>query len=108
MGGKIWYFKWNEQNKVHDMVGPINAHSKEIYGITQIKNGNLVSVSRDSFIKIWDINKQICIFQINCGANDLVCQLNDGRLCCASNNHIITIYYNIPLVKNHILFLNND
>ena len=37
MGGKLWYFKWNEKNNNHDRIGPINAHQKEIYGITQLK-----------------------------------------------------------------------
>ena len=96
MGGKIWYFKWNEQNNNHEMIGPINAHKKEIYGITQINNGNVASVSRDLSIKFWDIKNSICICKIDIGANDLVIQLKDGRLCCASNNHLITIFNNLP------------
>ena len=50
-------------------------HKKEIYGITQIKNGYVVSVSRDTTIKFWDMNKLICIFQIEIGFNDHVIQL---------------------------------
>ena len=108
MQGKIWYFKWNKENNIHEEIGPINAHTKEIYGITQINNGNVVSVSRDSFIKIWDINKQICLYKVKAEPNDLVCQLNDGRLCCASHNHIIPIYNYFTFVKNHNLFLIKD
>ena len=104
MGGKLWYFKWNEKNNNHDRIGPINAHQKEIYGITQLKNGNVVSVSRDSTIKIWDVDKLICLCKIETCANDLVIQLIDGRLCCASNNHLVSIYNNLPIVKEFNFF----
>ena len=108
MGGKIWYFKWNEQNNNHEMIGPINAHNSEIYGITQLKNGNVASVSRDSFIKFWDIKNLICLFKINFGANDIVIQLKDGRLCCASHNHLITIFNNLPDKNNYNFFSLDD
>ena len=104
MGGKLWYFKWNEKNNNHDRIGPINAHKNEIYGITQLKNGNVVSVSRDSTIKFWDVDKLICLCKIETCANDLVIQLIDGRLCCASNNHLVSIYNNLPIVKEFNFF----
>jgi WD40 repeat protein len=104
MGGKLWYFKWNEKNNNHDRIGPINAHKKEIYGIAQLKNGNVASVSRDSTIKIWDVDKLICLCKIETCANDLVIQLIDGRLCCASNNHLVSIYNNLPIVKEFNFF----
>ena len=96
MGGKIWYFKWDEKINNHEQIGPINAHKNEIYGITQIKNGNIVSASRDGSIKFWDINKLVCIYKIDVGANDHIIQLKDGRLCSASNNHTISIYNSLP------------
>ena len=108
MGGKLWYFKWNEKNNNHEQIGPINAHKKEIYGITQIKNGYVVSVSRDTTIKFWDMNKLICIFQIEIGFNDHVIQLKDGRLCCASSNHLVSIYNNLPMIKNYNFFSIED
>ena len=104
MRGKIWYFKWNEKNKYHDKIGPINAHQSEIYGISQIKNGNVVSVSRDSSIKIWDINKLICNLKIVVGANDHIIQLKDGRLCCASHNLTITIFNDLLKIKDYNFF----
>ena len=104
MGGKIWYFKWNKNNNTHEQIGPINAHKKEIYGIRQIENGNVVSVSRDSSIKFWDINKLICICKFEIGPNDLIIQLKDRRLCCASNNMIISIYNNLPVIKDYNMF----
>ena len=108
MGGKIWYFKWNEQNNNHEMIGPINAHNNEIYGIIQLKNGNVASVSRDSFIKFWDIKNSICLFKIDIGPNDIVIQLKDGRLCCASHNHLITIFNNLPEKNNYNFFCIDD
>lgn len=107
MGGKIWYFKWDEKNNNHTQIGPINAHKKEIYGITQIKNGNVVSVSRDDTIKFWDINNLTCLCKFNICSNDIVIQLIDGRLCCASHNQIITIYNNFP-IGNEYNFLSID
>ena len=104
MGGKIWYFKWNEKNNNHEQIGPINAHKNEIYGITQIKNGYVVSVSRDTTIKFWDMKKLVCIFKIEIGANDLVIQLKDGRICCASHNHLLSIYNNLPVIKSNNFF----
>ena len=105
MGGKLWYFKWDEKINNHERIGPINAHKNEIYGITQIKNGNIVSVSRDGTIKFWDIDKQFCIYKIDIGPNDHVIQLKDGRLCCASNNNTISIYNNLPPNTNFDFFL---
>ena len=108
MRGKIWYFKWNEQNNNHEQIGPINAHNNEIYGITQIKNGNIVSVSRDQSIKFWDINKLVCTLKIEIGANDHVIQLKDGRICCASDKCIISIYNDLPLNEGYNFFSIED
>ena len=108
MRGNIWYFKWDKEKNNHEKIGPIHAHSREIYGITQLKNGNIVSVSRDSLIKFWDIKNSLCICKVEIGANDIVIQLKDGRLCCASNNHLITIYNNLPdKINYNINFIDN-
>ena len=100
MNGKIWYFKWDENNNIFNKIGPIDAHSREIYGINQIKNGQVVSVSRDGSIKFWDILKQICVLQIDLekkeGSYDHIIQLNDGRLCFGSSNHKIKIFNDLP------------
>ena len=100
MHGKIWYFKWIENNNIFNKIGPIDAHEREIYGIRQISNGQVVSVSRDGSIKFWDILKQICILKINLekkeGSYDHIIQLNDGRLCFGSSSHKIKIFNNLP------------
>ena len=99
MSGKIWYFKRNEENNTFDKIGPIIAHHREIYGILQIKNGEVVSVSRDGTIKFWNIQKKICICKIILDKSltyDHICQLDDGRLCFASCNNTIKIFYNLP------------
>lgn len=100
MGGKIWYFKWEEKNNIFERIGPIDAHLREIYGIRQIKNGQVVSVSRDMTIKFWDIQKRICVLKIildkKTGSYDHICQLDDGRLCFASCNKTIKIFNNLP------------
>ena len=102
MNGKIWYFKWDENNKIFNKIGPIVAHIREIYGINQIKNGQVVSVSRDGTIKFWNILKQICVLKINLekkeGSYDHIIQLNDGRLCFGSNNHKIKIFNDLPVL----------
>ena len=98
MGGKIWYFKRNEENNTYECIGPILAHQNVIYGILQIKNGEIVSTSRDNTIKFWDIPKSICICKISLEKNlsyDHICQLNDGRLCFGSNNKSIKIFNNL-------------
>ena len=96
MHGKIWYFKWDENNNIFNKIGPIYAHKREIYGINQIKNGQIVSVSRDGSIKFWDILKQICVLRIDLekkeGSYDHIIQLNDGRLCFGSSNNKIKIF----------------
>ena len=95
MNGKIWYFKRNEDINSYDQIGPIIAHTREIYGILQISNGEVVSVSREGNIKFWNIPKKICVCTINSiykETYDHICQLDDGRLCFASNNHYIKIY----------------
>ena len=102
MHGKIWYFKWDENNNIFNKIGPINAHNREIYGINQIKNGQIVSVSRDGSIKFWDILKQICVLKIDLekkeGSYDHIIQLNDGRLCFGSSNHKIKIFNDLPVL----------
>ena len=102
MHGKIWYFKWDENTNIFNKIGPIDAHKREIYGIKQIKNGQVVSVSRDGSIKFWDIIKQICVLKIDLekkeGSYDHIIQLNDGRLCFGSNNHKIKIYNDLPVL----------
>ena len=102
MHGKIWYFKWDEKNNIFNKIGPINAHKREIYGINQIKNGQVVSVSRDGSIKFWDILKQICVLKIDLekkeGSYDHIIQLNDGRLCFGSSNHKIKIFNDLPVL----------
>ena len=102
MHGKIWYFKWDENIKIFNKIGPINAHKREAYGIKQIKNGQVVSVSRDGSIKFWDILKQICILKIDLekieGSYDHIIQLNDGRLCFGSSNHKIKIFNDLPVL----------
>ena len=107
MGGKIWYFKRNEIDNTFEKIGPINAHTREIYGILQIKNGEVVSVSRDDTIKFWNIPKKICVCIIslnNRNTFDHICQLDDGRLCFASNNHIIKIFNNLPFCNKKLPF----
>ena len=98
MGGKIWYFKRNDIDNSYDKIGPIDAHVREIYGILQIKNREVVSVSRDNTIKFWNIPKQICICKIPLEKNryDHIWQLDDGRLCFASDNRTIKIFNNLP------------
>ena len=102
MGGKIWYFKRNEIDNLYEKIGPINAHLREIYGILQIKNGQVVSTSRDCTIKFWNIPKQICICKITLDKNnnyDHIWQLEDGRLCFASCNRKIKIFNNLPFLN---------
>ena len=102
MSGKIYHFKWDEKNNIFNKIGPIKAHKREIYGIKQIKNGQVVSVSRDESIKFWDILKQICVLKIDLekdiGSYDHIIQLNDGRLCFGSSNHIIKIFNDLPVL----------
>ena len=102
MNGKIWYFKWDENKNIFNKIGPINAHNREIYGIRQIKNGQVVSTSRDGTIKFWDILKQVCVLKINLekkeGSYDHIIQLNDGRLCFGSDNHKIKIFNDLPVL----------
>lgn len=105
MAGKLWYFRRNEEDNTFEKIGPINAHQREIYGISQIKNGEVVSVSRDGTIKFWNIPKQICICKISLDKKisyDHICQLDDGRLCFASSNKTIKIFNNLPfcITKN--------
>ena len=98
MGGKIWYFRRNDIDNSYDKIGPINAHEREIYGILQIRNREVVSVSRDNTIKFWNILKQFCICKIPLDKNsyDHIWQLDDGRLCFASDNKTIKIFNSLP------------
>ena len=101
MHGKIWYFKWDKSNKIFNKIGPINAHKREIYRINQIRNGQVVSASKDDSIKFWDILKQICVLKIDLqkeeGSYDHIIQLNDGRLCFGSSNHKIKIFNDLSV-----------
>jgi len=102
MHGKIWYFKWDKSNKNFNKVGPINAHKREIYGINQIRNGQVVSVSRDGSIKFWEILRKICVLKIDLekeeGSYDHIIQLSDGRLCFGSDNNKIKIFNDLSVL----------
>ena len=103
MGGKIWYFKRDDESNSYVRIGPINAHPREIYGILQINTGEVVSASRDGTLKFWNIPKQICTCLIKLNNNetyDHICQLDDGRLSFASCNRTIKIF-------NNLFFFNN-
>ena len=103
MGGKIWYFKRDDESNSYVRIGPINAHPREIYGILQINTGEVVSASRDGTLKFWNIPKQICTCLIklnNSETYDHICQLDDGRLSFASCNRTIKIFNNLPFFNN--------
>ena len=91
MQGKIHYYKWNgnKYNKNYTFIG---NNDKEIYGIVQLRNGYLISVHYDENIKVWDLENKQCVTIIkDNNQNNLIIQLNDGRICTASTNKIIKI-----------------
>lgn len=81
-------------DKTPQFIQMINAHSDFISSLIQLKNGSLVSVSRDKKIKIWDIPSYQCLTSIEAHSQyvDCILQLQDGKLFAVGENKITVLH----------------
>jgi len=59
-----------------------------------MKNGNIVAGSRDGTVKVWDINKSVCILNIKAHNNFIyaIKMLVDGNIATGSADNTIKIW----------------
>lgn len=72
----------------------IQGHYGYIWSLLQLKNGNLVSSSRDKFIKIWDIKNGKCLKTLKGHSNSILCLIESkqGYLISGSRDFSIKIW----------------
>ena len=110
MNGFLWVYKWEISQKKYIKEFNKKIHNKPIYGLYRIKGGKIITSSTDNTMKFWDINKKICISMINLQpfeSYDVICKLNDGRLCCGATNKIVRIFNNLLLDEKEVFIKNN-
>lgn len=73
-------------NTVGECIKTLVEHSKDIYALSVVPNGKLVSASTDKTIILWDLNSGENLFKINEQTNwySSLATLSDGTIICAS------------------------
>ena len=83
----------------------LKSHTDEILYLTQLKNENLISCSKDTLIKIWDIKNKKCIIDLE-GHEDWVnyiIELNENKIASSSIDYSIRIWNIINYICLNIL-----
>jgi WD40 repeat protein len=89
---KIWTFDDFLVKEVKTLLG----HSAGVLSIVHLPNGHLASSSRDSTIRIWDLDKEPSLVKTIFGHSDIVyclALLEDGNLASGSVDQAIKIWH---------------
>jgi WD40 repeat protein len=76
-------------NKLYSEVYSIEAHSDTVFDLAILKNGNIISASRDSFLKIWDSKDYKLISSIKTTHQGIrsIAVMQNGTLASTGNNY---------------------
>lgn len=98
---------FNLQNNKCDIT--IEAHSENVFYVSLLSNGCLVSCSADKLIKIWEIedNTYKCLQTLSGHTSfvNKVSEISHGRICSCSDDSTLMIWEGAP-PYNHIKTLN--
>jgi WD40 repeat protein len=80
-----------------DKIGDTNTlrgHKKNLYSVTQLQDGRLVTGSKDETIRIWNLKTKTCEVILSGHENTINCliQLKDGRLVSGSSDDTIRVW----------------
>ena len=100
----IYIYKYREDFTKFTLFSKLKGHKEAVFSMLLAKNGSFLSGSSDRTVKIWDLNSCSCLCTFNLGRGHVsfIIQLNDGRVCTASNDTLIRVFNEIVPMKRNI------
>ena len=100
----IYIYKYREDFTNFTLFSQLKGHKEAVFSMLLAKNGSFLSGSSDRTVKIWDLNSCSCLCTFNLGRGHVtfVIQLNDGRVCTASNDALIRVFNEFVPMKRTI------